>query len=101
MTTKTIEKTEVEEQTEITYPSEFKVILHNDDVTTFEFVIHILTSIFDKNMEEAFKITNYIHKYNSSIVGIYSFQVAETKVDEVHQLARANNFPLTATFEEV
>lgn len=100
-TTQANEQTITEEETNIGVPGNYRVILHNDDRTTFEFVIYILKNIFDKSDNDALSITKYIHTAGSSTVGIYTHQIAETKVEEVHELANVNGFPLKATFEEV
>jgi ATP-dependent Clp protease adaptor protein ClpS len=57
--------------------------------------------VFEKSKHDSLKITHYIHEAGSCVVGIYTHQIAETKVDEVHYLAKQNSFPLKATFEEV
>lgn len=81
-------------------PSMYKVILHNDDETTFDFVILVLTHIFHKSATEAVEITQSIHHAGLGIAGApYTKEIAEEKVQETITLARANNFPLTPTFE--
>ncbi|MFA5623798.1 MAG: ATP-dependent Clp protease adaptor ClpS [Bradymonadales bacterium] len=75
----------------------FKVILHNDDYTTFEFVIAILIDIFSKNLDEAQKITNHVHHNGHGVAGVYPKEIADTKVAQVHRVAEAAGFPLRAT----
>ena len=78
----------------------FRVILHNDDYTTFEFVTEILMSIFRKSFQEAKKLTMHIHLNGKGVAGVYTLEIAEMKVKLVLEAARKNNFPLRATIEE-
>jgi ATP-dependent Clp protease adaptor protein ClpS len=82
-------------------PSMYKVLMHNDDYTTMEFVVNVLVSIFNKSQRDAEEIMMRIHKEGLAICGIYTYEIAETKVTEVHNLARHNGFPLKSTFEKV
>ena len=82
-------------------PSRFKVLLHNDDYTTMDFVVMILQSVFNKDMEAATEIMLNVHKKGVGVAGIYSRDVAETKVAVVHELSRKNEHPLKCTMEEV
>jgi ATP-dependent Clp protease adaptor protein ClpS len=91
-----VEKTD----TEITEPPLFKVILHNDDYTTMEFVVEILMTVFNKNMDEATRIMLNVHQSGTGLCGLFTFEVAETKVDTVHALARQQGFPLKCTMEK-
>jgi ATP-dependent Clp protease adaptor protein ClpS len=91
---------EVESKLDLDKPSMYKVILHNDDYTTMEFVVMILTDIFHKNIEEAHKIMWNIHKKGRGIAGIYTYEIAQTKVKQVLELAKDNEFPLLVTMEE-
>ena len=92
----------IDETIKVAIPKMYKVLLHNDDKTTFEFVIAVLTRIFYKTVEEAVEITNAIHVSGQGIAGApYTREVAEEKTMETVSFARANNFPLTATFEEI
>lgn len=84
----------------IKYPKKYKVLLLNDDYTSMDFVIDILISIFHKNFEEAEKIMMEVHKNEKGLCGIYSHEIAETKVIQVHKRARDNGFPLRAIMEE-
>ncbi|MEW5984135.1 MAG: ATP-dependent Clp protease adaptor ClpS [Acidobacteriota bacterium] len=85
---------------QITEPDLFHVILLNDDYTTMDFVVHVLESIFDKGPAEAFRVMMQVHTLGQGLCGIYPWEVAETKVAAVHELARANGFPLRATIEK-
>jgi len=82
-------------------PSNYRVILLNDDFTTKDFVELILIKIFHKSQEEAVKITENVHKQGKGIVGVYPFDIAVTRVEIVHSNARANGFPLRCTMEKV
>jgi ATP-dependent Clp protease adaptor protein ClpS len=81
-------------------PSMFKVLLHNDDYTTMEFVVLILKSIFNKGQEEATVIMMNVHQQGVGIAGVYTYEVAEAKIDKVISMARESGFPLLCTMEE-
>lgn len=85
---------------DIREPRMYRVLLHNDDYTTMEFVVEVLRNIFHKSHEDAVLIMLNVHKQGIGICGIYTFEVAETKVDVVHHLARSNGFPLKCTMED-
>ena len=80
-------------------PPLYKVLLHNDNYTTMDFVVMILSKIFHKNQEESEKIMLQVHKSGKGLCGIYTKEIAETKVEHVKILAKQNSFPLLATFE--
>jgi ATP-dependent Clp protease adaptor protein ClpS len=81
-------------------PPLFKVILHNDDYTTMQFVIEVLEAIFHKSPAEAHRIMMQVHTRGHGICGVYPYEVAETKVAQVHDRAREQGFPLRASLEE-
>ena len=81
-------------------PRLFNVILHNDDYTTMEFVVHVLEHIFQKPAPDAFRIMMQIHLQGSGVCGAYPYEIAETKASDVHELARDKGYPLRATVEE-
>ena len=81
-------------------PPMYKVLLHNDDYTTMEFVVEVLVYVFHKPMEAATLIMLNVHKQGVGICGTYPFEVAETKVDTVHLLAREKGFPLKCSMEK-
>jgi ATP-dependent Clp protease adaptor protein ClpS len=81
-------------------PLLYKVLLHNDDYTTMEFVIYVLTTVFHKTEGEAFTIMLKVHTEGVGVAGIYSYEIAETKAEKVVTLARENEYPLLATVEE-
>lgn len=81
-------------------PSMYKVLLLNDDYTPMEFVVHILENIFNKNKQEATDIMLHVHRRGVGICGIFTYEVAETKVQQVMDFARANEQPLQCTMEK-
>ncbi len=87
-------------RTKTAKPPLFKVLLHNDDYTTMEFVVHVLESIFDKSPAEAHRVMMHVHNQGVGVCGTYTFEIAETKVDRVHEEAREAGYPLRATLEE-
>ncbi len=92
----------VEEQVEqeVEVPPVYKVLLHNDNYTTMEFVVEILRQVFHKNTVEATRIMLLVHKTGHGVCGVFSEDVAETKVEIVHHLAKKSGFPLRCTMEE-
>ena len=82
-------------------PPLFKVLLHNDDYTTMEFVVHVLEAIFDKGPAEAFRIMMLVHTQGQGLCGVFPWDIAETKVAATHELARERGFPLRAIIEKV
>jgi len=86
--------------TETRRPRLYRVLLHNDDYTTMEFVIEVLEAIFARSPAEAFRIMMHVHENGVGICGAYPFEIAETKVALVHQRARAHGYPLRASLEE-
>jgi ATP-dependent Clp protease adaptor protein ClpS len=81
-------------------PKLFNVILLNDDYTTMEFVLQILETLFEKSPAEAFRIMMHVHRNGRGLAGVYIWEVAETKADQVAALAAEAGFPLRATIEE-
>jgi len=91
---------EFEESLLVEMPRMYKVYLLNDDYTSMDFVIDILMTVFHKNYEEAERIMLDIHKKEKGLCGVYSFEIAETKVMQVNKLAREQGFPLKSIMEE-
>lgn len=85
---------------EIREPRRYRVLLHNDDYTTMEFVVDILVGIFRKTPEEATAIMLAVHREGLGSCGVYTEEVAETKVAQVHDRARKAGFPLRCSMEE-
>ena len=81
-------------------PSLYKVLLLNDDYTPMEFVVHILEKIFGKNREEAVQVMLHVHRHGVGICGVFTFEVAETKVAQVIEFARRHEHPLQCTMEK-
>ena len=94
-------KVVVENDIEVITPKLYRVILLNDDYTTFDFVIEILKTIFHKNEEEAINITLKVDREGSAVVGVYPYEIAQMKVEKTHTLARSAGYPLRAKIEEV
>jgi ATP-dependent Clp protease adaptor protein ClpS len=84
----------------VTEPPLFKVILLNDDYTTMDFVVGILEEVFHKSPAEAHRIMMQVHTQGKGLCGLYPHELAETKVDTVHDLAQQHGFPLRASLEE-
>jgi ATP-dependent Clp protease adaptor protein ClpS len=82
-------------------PKRYKVILHNDDYTTMEFVIEVLMYVFGKTESEATLIMLNVHRNGLGICGIFTAEIAETKVSTVTHEARKRGYPLKCTMEEV
>lgn len=81
-------------RTNLREPRRYKVIIYNDDFTTMEFVVLVLTSVFFKSAEEAETLMLAVHKSGSAVVGIYSYDMAISKVRKATMMAREENFPL-------
>ena len=81
-------------------PRRFKVLLHNDDYTTMEFVVDILRTVFRKTSEQAMAITASVHEKGLGVCGVYTDEVAETKVAQVVETARRHQHPLQCTMEK-
>jgi ATP-dependent Clp protease adaptor protein ClpS len=84
---------------QVTRPDLYKVLLLNDDYTTMDFVIEILETVFNKGPAEAYRIMMAVHTQGQGLCGVYPFEVAETKVATVVELARGSGFPLRAAME--
>ena len=81
-------------------PSMYKVLMLNDDYTPMEFVVHVLERFFAKTTEEATRVMLHVHQKGVGICGVFTFEVAETKVNQVMDLARKNQHPLQCTLEK-
>src|ERR1700689_2753830 len=81
-------------------PAMYKVLMLNDNYTPMEFVVHVLEGFFQKNREEAARIMLHVHRRGVGVCGVYTYEVAETKVTQVMDLARQNQHPLQCTIEK-
>ena len=90
-----------ESQEKVEEPPLFKVLLHNDDFTTMEFVVWVLESIFNMAEEQAVQVMLNVHLRGTGVAGIYTYEIAETKVDKTTALAREHEYPLLVTMEPV
>jgi ATP-dependent Clp protease adaptor protein ClpS len=93
---------EIREDSELqlSKPPLFHVFLLNDDYTTMDFVIHVLEEIFHKQTVEATQIMLHVHKNGKGLAGTFTREIAETKMDYVHRLAREHEFPLLCLMEK-
>jgi len=89
-----------ESDTRLEKPPLYKAILHNDDFTTMEFVVFVLSHVFLRSEPEAFEIMLKVHHEGVGIAGVYSFEVANMKAEKAMNLARAQEYPLLCTVEE-
>jgi ATP-dependent Clp protease adaptor protein ClpS len=89
-----------DEKQKVLEPPLYKVLLHNDDYTTMDFVITILETVFHKDPGEATRIMLNVHQQGIGIAGIYTREIADTKIHIVHDLARRNEFPLKCSMEQ-
>ena len=81
-------------------PSMYRVLLLNDDYTPMEFVVYVLEQIFNKDRDEATKIMLHVHQHGVGMCGVFTYEVAETKVTQVVDSARRNQHPLQCTMEK-
>jgi ATP-dependent Clp protease adaptor protein ClpS len=81
-------------------PAMYKVLMLNDDYTPMEFVVHILERFFSKNRQEATRIMMHVHRRGVGVCGVYTYEVAETKVTQVMDFARQHQHPLQCTLEK-
>lgn len=89
-----------ESKKKVEKPKMYKVLLHNDDFTSMEFVVLILQTVFNKTPDVAYTIMMAVHQQGLGVAGVYTYEVAEAKVRKVTQMAQAQEFPLLVTLEE-
>jgi len=89
-----------EAEEEVEEPPLFKVLLHNDDYTTMEFVVMVLEAIFNMPEDQAIQVMLNVHVRGAGVAGIYTFEIAEMKVARTMAMARENEFPLLCTMEK-
>jgi ATP-dependent Clp protease adaptor protein ClpS len=85
---------------EVREPFMYRVLLHNDDYTSMDFVVEILQYVFNKSVEESTMIMLKVHNEGIGLCGVYTYEIAETKVNMVHALAKEREFPLKCTMEK-
>jgi ATP-dependent Clp protease adaptor protein ClpS len=89
-----------EQQQKLAKPKRWKVLLHNDDYTTMEFVVWVLQAVFHHDETAATQIMLHVHRNGMGVAGVYTREVAETRVAQVEALAREHEFPLRCSMEE-
>lgn len=89
-----------ETKVDIKKPSMYRVIIHNDDYTTMDFVVEVLVKVFRKKTAEATKIMFDVHQKGKGLVGVYTYDVAATKILQVEKMCEERQFPLKVTMEE-
>jgi ATP-dependent Clp protease adaptor protein ClpS len=90
-----------DDKTQVREPHLYKVLLHNDDYTSMEFVVLLLEKIFHKSTAEATRIMLNVHQQGIGVAGVYHKEIAETKVAIVHDLAQKNEYPLRCSIEKI
>ena len=90
-----------DEKTKVKEPSLYKVLLHNDDYTSMEFVVLLLEKVFHKTTAEATRIMLNVHQQGIGVAGVYHKEIAETKIAIVHNLAQKNEYPLRCSMERI
>jgi ATP-dependent Clp protease adaptor protein ClpS len=96
----TVTERRTKEQTKTKRPPLYKCILLNDDYTPMEFVVEILKDIFHKQLAEATRIMLHVHQNGMGVAGVYPFEIAETKIKTVEELAQERQFPLKCVMEK-
>ena len=89
-----------ESETKLEKPKMYKVVLHNDDFTTMEFVVFVLRTVFNRSYAESFMIMLKVHNQGAGIAGVYSYEIANMKSEKAMNLARSHEYPLLCTVEE-
>lgn len=91
---------QVDTDLQLRKPPLYSVFLLNDDYTTMDFVIHVLETVFHQPVIEATRIMLHVHKNGKGLAGTYTREIAETKIDIVHKIAREHEFPLKCSMEK-
>lgn len=94
------EELEVDRETRLVEPPMYRVYLINDDYTPMDFVVDILMTVFRQSQEKATQTMLHVHHQGKGLCGVYTYEVAETKVDTVHELAEENGYPLRSFMEK-
>ena len=93
-------RVDVKRHTRTRQPPMYTVLMHNDDYTTMEFVVETLVAVFHKSPTEANRVMLHIHFKGAGICGTFPYEIAETKISKVHDMARREGFPLRCTLEQ-
>ena len=96
----TEESATAEAEEEVRQPPLYRVLLHNDDYTTMDFVVYVLQTIFHRSESDAIRLMLQVHQQGFGVAGVFTHEIAEMKVSETMELARANEYPLLCTLEE-
>lgn len=88
-------------ETDLSEPGMYRVILHNDHYTTMDFVVEVLTKIFMKTAAEATRIMLDVHNKGLGVCGVYTYDIAASRVSRVHQMAKMRDFPLKCSYERI
>jgi len=91
---------ETRAKTKLKKPRMYKVLLHNDDYTTMEFVVYVLQGIFHHSEADAMQIMLHVHKNGIGVAGVYTREIAETRIAQVEALARKHEYPLRCSMDE-
>lgn len=91
--------TETKKKEQLKKPPLFKVLFHNDNYTTMEFVVFVLQTVFHKSESDAMQIMLNVHKTGLGVAGVYTREIAETKVNRTHDLAKEAEYPLKLSIE--
>ena len=89
-----------EDQPKLDEPKQYKVVLVNDDFTPMEFVVQVLNMFFGMDSDKATRVMMAVHTKGKGVCGIFSYEIAETKVDQVNEFSKMNQHPLMCTMEE-
>ncbi|HVM95512.1 MAG TPA: ATP-dependent Clp protease adapter ClpS [Candidatus Acidoferrales bacterium] len=95
-----VTKTKTKSERKLDKPKLFKVLLHNDDYTTMEFVVYVLISVFHRSETDAVQIMLHVHRKGIGVAGVYTREIAEARVRQVEALAREYEYPLRCSIEE-
>ena len=91
----------VQSQNKVREPKRYQVVMHNDDFTPMDFVVYVLATIFLKEEKEAVDLMLQVHNGQKAVIGIYSYDIAHTRVSQVMEMARKEGYPFRVTVEEV
>lgn len=95
------EQVSVKNRTKLSKPKAFAVVIHNDEITTMDFVVRILNKVFNKSLDEANTLMMEVHEKGKGVAGVYVLDIALTKKNQVDIMSLDNNFPLKVTVEEL